>query len=429
MEQQSYAKSSRIQNRIINHAIAEEYDYLFLIDSDIIIHPYLIEHLKSQGKDILSELHWTRWHFDEAYAPNVWLYDQYGLAPREYGEFLNEEETVIRRSQFFNQLRVPGVYEVGGVCACTLFSREALTKGVNFQPIKNLYISGEDRFLCVRAAVLGVGIFVDTYYPGYHIYRESDLAGVEEYVKSCRLPDKLTRHFKSHDNKLTLSMVVKNESQRYLKEVLTKLNGVIDEAVIIDDASTDNTVQMCYELLTGIPVHVIRNEESMFGNEINLRKKQWEETIKTNPDWILNIDADEIFEDSFYKNVRDLINQESIDLYAFRLYDMWDENHYRNDTYWHAHDYYREFLYRYQPNFTYEWLDQPHHCGRMPKNIYQLPSAVSEIRVKHYGWAKKEDRISKYERYKKYDPDSVYGVKGQYDSILDENPTLVEWVE
>ena len=41
--------------------------------------------------------------------------------------------------------------------------------------------------------------------------------------------------------------------------------------------------------------------------EVELRKKQWSETIKTNPDWILNLDADEILEDGFWDNVQKLI--------------------------------------------------------------------------------------------------------------------------
>ena len=39
---------------------------------------------------------------------------------------------------------------------------------------------------------------------------------------------------------MTLSMIVKNESGKYLKELLSILSGVIDKAVIIDDASTDD---------------------------------------------------------------------------------------------------------------------------------------------------------------------------------------------
>ena len=72
---------------------------------------------------------------------------------------------------------------MGGLGACTLIARAALLKGVRFKQIENLRIlKGEDRFFCVRAAALGLELFVDTHYPAYHIYRESDLEGVPEYI-------------------------------------------------------------------------------------------------------------------------------------------------------------------------------------------------------------------------------------------------------
>lgn len=97
------------------------------------------------------------------------------------------------------------------------------------------------------------------------------------------------------NGKVTLSMCVKNEADHYLRMVLEEVRHYIDEAVIIDDASTDDTVQLIYEVLHGIPVHIIHNTVSKFSNEINLRKQQWDEVIKTNPEWILNIDADHVF--------------------------------------------------------------------------------------------------------------------------------------
>ncbi|ADY55881.1 glycosyl transferase family 2 [Syntrophobotulus glycolicus DSM 8271] len=418
-------KVAEFKNRIIDYALAEKYDYLFFIDSDLVIHPYLIEHLKSRGKMIISEIFWTQWRIGEGYYPNVWLYDKYGLAPLNYGESLSSEETVLRTNRFLNQLKMPGVYEVGGLGACTLINKEALRKGVNFKPIKNLTIWGEDRFFCIRAVVLGLDLFVDTHYPAYHIYREKDLDGVSDYVNRCQPP--LIRQYKGQENKLTLSMIVKNEGQRYLKEILAKLDGIIDEAVIIDDASTDDTVELCRKMLPNIPLHLIHNPQSLFKQEVELRKRQWHETIQTNPDWILNIDADEMFEDRFYAEVRRLINQEDIDLYSFRLYDMWDQNHYREDQFWNAHNYYRPFLLRYQPDFIYNWKETPLHCGRFPVNIFILPNAVSELRVKHYGWATAADRKLKYERYKVLDPEGLYGNRHQYESILEENPNLIEW--
>ena len=420
-------KVANYKNSIIEYAIGNNYDYLFFVDSDLILHPDLIEHLKVANKDIVSEVFWSQWHKDRPLEPNVWLFDEYDLVPKRLGENLSEKEMKLRELKFLNKLRIPGLYEVGGLGACTLISRAALVEGVNFKPIKNLTIHGEDRFFCIRAAVLGLDLFVDTHYPAYHIYREEDLEGVKDYVNVCEIDCNFVRKHKENGNKITLSMIVKNEEGRYLRQMLNSLKGHIDEAVIIDDASSDNTVNMCKEILNGIPLHIIQNEKSMFGNEINLRKKQWNETIKTNPDWILNLDADEILEESFWNNAQKLINNQNYDFYCFRLYDMWNATDYREDKYWNAHSIYRPFLMRYQPNFNYTWKETSQHCGRFPINTFFFSKATSEFRVKHLGWATQEDRIEKFKRYALLDPNAIYGIKEQYDSIMDTNPNLIKW--
>lgn len=409
------------KNTIIQYALEHDYDELFFVDSDLVLHPNLVLHLKRQHKDVISEIFWSQWHPGLPLEPNVWLFDEYDLVPKQLGEDLSNDEKEKRQNGFLDQLKKPGLYEVGGLGACTLISRAALLAGVSFEPIKNLTIHGEDRFFCIRAAVLGIELYVDTCYPAYHIYREPDLPGASDYMKQCE-----TQYIGS---RITLSMTVKNEQGRYLSRVLKGLIGHIDEAVIIDDASTDNTVQICEEILAGIPLHIVKNKKSMFSNEVNLRKLQWEETIKTNPDWILNLDADEMIEDSFWNSVQTFLGDQDYEQCCFRLYDMWNETHYREDDFWNAHKERRTFLLRYRKNFLYQWKDTPQHCGRFPSNCSTFLKAGADFRIQHLGWSTEESRKEKYRRYLSLDPGAVYGSRQQYESILDTSPTLIEWQE
>lgn len=407
------------KNTIIQYAIDHNYDALFFVDSDLVLHPDLVLHLKRQQREIVSEIFWSQWHAGLELEPNVWLFDEYDLVPKELGEKLSAAEMQQRKAGFLEMLRQPGIYEVGGLGACTLLARSALLKGVNFAPIQNLTIHGEDRFFCIRAAVLGISLFVDTRYPAYHIYREPDLAGVAEYVSGCKA-NRL-------GGRITLSMIVKNEEGRYLSRILKSLIGHIDEAVLIDDASTDRTVEICEQILKDIPLHLVRNKKSMFANEISLRKMQWDETVKTNPDWILNLDSDELPEESFWENAQTMIENPNLERCCFRLYDMWNETQYREDSFWSAHKSVRTFLLRYRADFAYQWNETPQHCGRFPSNCDSFPKADDEYRIQHFGWATKEDRVKKSKRYQQLDPQAIYGIREQYESILDDAPTLIDW--
>lgn len=174
-------KVARYKDAIIEFAVQQGYDALFLIDSDLVLHPMTLRQLVRGKRDIISEIFWTRWGPEEPELPQVWLSDQYTLHEFRRGEQLTAETVNQRRQEFLARLRQPGVYPVGGLGACTLISRAALLAGVRFREIPNISLWGEDRHFCIRAMALGFPLYVDTHLPAYHIYRERDLHGVAAY--------------------------------------------------------------------------------------------------------------------------------------------------------------------------------------------------------------------------------------------------------
>jgi glycosyltransferase involved in cell wall biosynthesis len=446
-------KVAFFKDQLIAYAVEHNYDYLFLIDSDVVLQPKTLMHLTSLEKDIVSEVFWTRWSPEVMELPQVWLKDHYTLYDFNRNEHVSPEIANKRIEEFLNQLHQPGTYKVGGLGACTLISKKALTSGVSFKEIHNVSFWGEDRHFCIRAVALGFELWADTHFPPFHIYRESELtelAGYKKKVFGCNAqtrlvteklgvgnekglnPRKIFRDKRSPSSsspKLTLAMVVKNEAGRFLGQVLAHAAQYVDEAIIIDDASTDNTVEVCREVLQGVPLTLKVNQESLFSQEYKLRKQLWELTLTTNPQWILVLDGDEIFEEKAVWEIRKLLHTSNKYYYAFRLYDFWDERHYREDRFWCAHYIYRPFMVRYVPDFNYRWQETPQHCGRLPINITDLPGENSVLRLKHLGWMRPTDRIAKYERYRQLDPEAKYGIKEQYDAILDPNPKRIRWEE
>ncbi|WP_206669842.1 glycosyltransferase family 2 protein [Paenibacillus luteus] len=183
-------KVAGMKDRILEIAREELYSHVFFADSDLIFHPETLKVLLHTDKDLVSTVFWTKWQPETIEMPQVWLHGEYDHYPLIRQNAQDNEQKAIQAQRFFFKLRKPGLYEVGGLGACTLISRSALFKGVSFAEIKNLNYWGEDRHFCVRAAALGLSMFVETSRPAYHIYRESELAGVERYYESClRGPD------------------------------------------------------------------------------------------------------------------------------------------------------------------------------------------------------------------------------------------------
>ncbi len=323
-------KVAGFKDKIIAYARDNGYDYLFLVDSDLVLHPKTLTHLVSLDKDIVSEVFWTVWTPGSPPMPNVWQYESYGGV----------------HPDFLDMLRKPGIYEVGGLGACTLLSRRALETGVSFAPIENLSRWGEDRWFCVRAQVLGLELWADTHYPPYHIYRESELPGLVVWKGRQR----------ERGSKITVGMLVRNEAGRYLDRILWQVARCANRVVILDDASTDGSPQLCQDVFNsslgynkfsgktskngGYSIEdslIVSNEERGFNNEVDLRKQLWELAIKNNPDWIIILDADELLEPRALEEVRRMAADPEAEAWSFRLYDMWDADHYRDDALWNAH--------------------------------------------------------------------------------------------
>ncbi|MPM42650.1 hypothetical protein SDC9_89317 [bioreactor metagenome] len=160
---------SRLRNHMLEYALAGEYDYYFLVDSDLILRPETLRHLLDQKKELIAELFFTEYTPGSgSFWMNAWEFDQYSSNEAMLDKWMNQ----------------PGVYPCGGTGACFLMSSRVFQAGVNYDPISSLRcLWGEDRWFCLRAVVHGFEIFVDNQCRPIHLYRRS----VYEQYKSGNL--------------------------------------------------------------------------------------------------------------------------------------------------------------------------------------------------------------------------------------------------
>jgi len=184
------------------------------------------------------------------------MFDQYEQYERKSGENLTKEQIIERHLEFIDILKKPGVYEVGGLGACTLISKRAIKAGVSFKEIRNVSFWGEDRHFCIRAQALGLDLFVDTHYPAFHIYRESDLNNVDGYINN------------------TNTVIPSNESSNIIRTTIEGIEGLgtsdntewkhnftktflnlLDSDKMIDDSQLKIKAEVCDVLIKSLENH------------------------------------------------------------------------------------------------------------------------------------------------------------------------------
>lgn len=144
-----------LRNTTIRYALDNGYDYWFSVDTDLVLHPDTLRCLLEADKDIVSEIFWSTSKDIHTWC-NAWMCDQ--------------------GSGMLNEWRTPGLYQCGMTGACTLVKRKVLEAGVDYSHIPNIQraLFGEDRHFCVRAAVHGFELWVDTHCPATHLYTEQE---------------------------------------------------------------------------------------------------------------------------------------------------------------------------------------------------------------------------------------------------------------
>lgn len=272
-------KVGEMKDALIEHALRGQYDGLFLVDSDLVLHPGTIAELAGTGKEIISRIFWTKWHPDSVELPQVWMSDQYSFVPP--GGNRSGEEKSKEAMSFLARLRSPGIHEVGGLGACTLIRRSALLKGVRFKRLPNLSLIGEDRHFCVRAAALGIPLYVDTRNPAFHIYRESDLEGADRYLAQHG------KRFTEQEAEISLCMIVRDEEET-LASCLSSVAGIADEIIIVDTGSMDRTKEIAQSF--GAKVYDFEWVDDFSA----ARNYAFDKASK---DFILWLDADDVIEE------------------------------------------------------------------------------------------------------------------------------------
>lgn len=165
-ERENFSDVVKMKNKLMDIAYRENYDYIFYVDSDLMLHNKTLVTLLNANKHMIAQIFWTDWNNTGDELPNCWNADHYAFSEGEISKWKNEK----------------GSFRVGMTGACTLISKELFRHPcVNWNPIYNMSNSvWEDRAFCTRVACAGAEIWINTEFPALHIYRTSIL---EKFIK------------------------------------------------------------------------------------------------------------------------------------------------------------------------------------------------------------------------------------------------------
>jgi hypothetical protein len=443
-------KVAGFKQQILEYARQHEC-HLFLVDSDLILHPATLQQLLATEKEIVAEVYYASSALSTDRPPNlallppVWVGDPHSLFHYHGGESLTDAEKYYRRANFLAQLSCPGLYEVGGVRGCIFISRATLQADVSFQISEYLNLPRPDDYFSIRAGNLAIKLYVDTHFPACHLDTpETSVPQEESKPDSAPVgPTLLTTHWKQpgqtptqqrqtlgSPQKPTLMLLVRNDELHLLQKTLTQAKQYIDRAVIFDLTGDVHLPELCRETLPAIrcDIHPAPALNELDAVRCNWRQKLWEITVATPSEWILALDPGEILADPAIRRLPELLANPDWDHYAFQVYDFWNETHFREDILWQTHLCPQIRLVRYQPNFEYQWSKQE-ITDHFPANIKFTLGTLSNLRIKNYGWATPEDRLARYERYRSLAAGAGYEVTAKYKTLCSSGPRLVRWID
>lgn len=230
-------------------------------------------------------------------------------------------------------------------------------------------------------------------------------------------------------------VVARNEADRYLPEVLAWLGTFLDDCVVYDDGSTDDTINVALNSGAQVvrrPGHV----PAFLENEAGFRQAAWEAVTAKPGDWVFCVDADEFpvaapgYDET--ETVRALVREAAhagAHAVSFPVAEAFGFGAdgcplIRTDAQWSTITAAR--LANWQPDCQFT----PRMIAGQPQKLAvgSLPGHVTRVvqhhalTILHLGYARREDQVERHGRYR-----GVRGHSAPHVASILARPTLERW--
>lgn len=156
---------AQMRTKALEYARLNKFDYIFFVDSDVILHKKSLIDLLEKKKDIIGKIYWTA--FDPTQPQNI--------IPNCYDDNIRGQKSLKRNLISYKFI---GTYEVGVISGAVLISSKIFNESLlNYYPISILSSSvWEDYSFCVKSKCFfpNLKIYIDTLHPAKHLYNIED---------------------------------------------------------------------------------------------------------------------------------------------------------------------------------------------------------------------------------------------------------------
>ncbi len=187
------------------------------------------------------------------------------------------------------------------------------------------------------------------------------------------------------------------ECDRYLRLAVESLAEFCDEIRVWADGSPE-TVRAA---LRGTPADVEGTEEGRFWfHEGNVRQLAYEWALRSDPTYVLAIDADEFVADGRALRAALKEHEAVVEVAALCMQEIWAANPgsltVRMDGGWNPHP----IPIVWKPRPTWRIPNKAHASGRTPAEVLsRWDRSFCPAEILHFGWANKAERAARYQRY------------------------------
>jgi glycosyltransferase involved in cell wall biosynthesis len=198
---------------------------------------------------------------------------------------------------------------------------------------------------------------------------------------------------------------VKNEA-RWVERVIKSIQAVCSDVFVLDDHSEDDTARLCRELGCAVfaspftAIHEARDKDYLLS-------KVWESGAKLG-DSCLMVDGDEALHPQDAPAVLRAV-QEKVICGSMHIVYLWDDEQQMRVDRWYK-EFRRPSMFRLvSPLLTFKrtGFGGNFHCSSAPAQLLAKITPL-DVRLLHYGYLHREDRVRKFHWYNSVDPNNSF---------------------